>query len=87
MTLSGCVSRGVGGCDCRVLRLMYVYVKEIRIIVGFGLHERCARDVVRPRGLRGVGKAVGVRVWGVWFVSGACYLQAFVFACIWDGFA
>ena len=47
---------------------------------GFPLHGRCLRGDARYRGLCGAGKAVWVRVWKVWFVWGACYLQVFVFA-------
>ena len=49
-------------------------------MLGLRLRERCLRGVVRHRVLCGVGKTAWVRVWGVWFVSGACYLHIFVFA-------
>ena len=57
-------------------------LKELCKILGFGLHERCLRGAVRRRGLRGAGKAVWVRVWGVWFVSSEWYLQVSVFVAI-----
>ena len=38
--------------------------KELCLIVGFGLHESCARGVMRPRGLCGAGKAAWVWAWG-----------------------
>ena len=79
VTSSGCLSRGSRGRDCRVVCVIYVYYKELCIIVWFGLHERCARDVVRPWGPRGAGKAVWVRAWGVWFGSSVCSVQIFVF--------
>ena len=41
---------------------------------------------MRPRGLFGAGTAVWVRARGIWFVSGACYLQIYVFAGSWFGF-
>ena len=56
------------------------------IILGFGLHERCLRGVVRHRGLCGAGKAVWARVWRVWLVTGERYLQISVFAGNWFGF-
>ena len=86
VTSWGCLSRGSRGRDCRAACVLYVYVKELCIIVGFGLQERCARDVMRPWGPRGAGKAVWVWAWGVWFVSSACYLLGFVFPGSWFGF-
>ena len=47
-------------------------------MLGFGLHKRCARHLGRRWGVRGAGKSVWVRVWGLWFASGVCYLQVFV---------
>ena len=64
---------------------MYVQFAELYIILGFGLDDRCARDVVRLRGLSRAGKAVCVRAWGVWVVSDACYLQVAVVAGSWFG--
>ena len=60
VTSSGCLSRGSRGRDCRVLCMIYVQFKDLRIIIGFSLCEKCARDVVRSWGLRGAGKAVCV---------------------------
>ena len=85
MSLSGCLSRGSRGRECCVLCVIYGSFEKLYIILGFGLHERCLRGVVMHRVLCGAGKAVWVRVWGVWFVSGACYLRVYVFTgnCIW----
>ena len=80
MTLSGCLSRGSRGRACFVLCVIYVQSKEIYIILGFDLHEICLLGVVRHRGLCEAGKAVWVRLWGVWFMSAECYLQISVFA-------
>ena len=65
MTSSGCLSRGSRGRDCRVLCVVFIYFEELCILIGFGLHERRAWDVVRSWGLRGAGKAVWVWAWGV----------------------
>ena len=78
VTLSGCLSRGSRGRDCRVVCACYVYFKDSCVVLGFGLHERCARDVERPRGLRGAGKAVWVWAWAIGFASGLRYLRRFV---------
>ena len=86
VTLPGCLSRGSRGRDCCVLCVIYVYFAELYIILGFGLHDRCARDVVSPRGLFGADTAVWVRAWGVSFLSGACFLQISVFTGSWIGF-
>ena len=80
MTSSGCLCRGSRGLDCCVLWVTYVSLADLYIILGFGLHARCAREVVRPRGLCGAGKDVWLRAWGVWFLSGVCYLQVCVFS-------
>ena len=64
MTSSGCLSRGSRGRDCRVVCVLYICFKEICVLIGFGLHERRAQDVMRSWGLRGAGKAVGVWAWG-----------------------
>ena len=84
MPLSGCLSRGSRGRDCCVLCVIYVSFEKLYILVGFGLRERCLRGTARYRSLCGAGKAVWVRAWGVWFVSGACYLQVCVFSGNWS---
>ena len=80
VTLSGCLSGSSRGRDCCVVCVLYVQFAELYIILGLRLHDRCARDVMRPRCLCGAGKAVCVRAWGVWLVSNACYLQGAVVA-------
>ena len=64
MTSSGCLSRGPGGRDYRVLCVNDVQDKELCVRIGFGLHERRARNVVKSWGLRGAVKAVWVWAWG-----------------------
>ena len=61
----GCLSRKSMGRDRRVLCVLYVKVKAVCINIGFGLRERCARDVVRSWGLRRAGKAACAWAWGV----------------------
>ena len=65
MTPSGCVSRGSGVRDRRVLCVIYVYFKELNLIRGIGWRERRARGTVMPWGPRGAGKATWVWAWGV----------------------
>ena len=86
MSLSGCLSRGSRGRDCCVLCVIYVQFKKLYRILGVGLHERCLWGVVRHRCQCGAGKAVRMRAWGLWFVSGECYVQVSVFAGNWFGF-
>ena len=64
VTPPGCLSRGSGGRDCRVLCVIYVYFKEFNLILGFGWRERRARDAERLWGPRGAGKATWVWAWG-----------------------
>ena len=63
MTSSGCLSRKSRGRNCRIVCVLYVSFKELCIIIGFRLHERRARDVMRSWGPRGAGKAVWVWAW------------------------
>ena len=60
MTSSGCLSRGSRGRVCLLLCVTNVSLEDLCIIIGVGLHERRARDILRSWGLRGLGEAVWV---------------------------
>ena len=51
VTLSECLSRGLRGRDCCVLRVICSYFKEVCKTLKFGLRERCLRGVMKGLGL------------------------------------
>ena len=79
MTPSGCLSRGSGGRDRRVLCIIYVYFKELILIIGFGWRKTLARGAMRPWVPRGAGNATWVWAWGVLICVG-CVLFARFYA-------
>ena len=75
VTLSSCLSRGLGVRTGRVLWVVHVYFEELNLIVGFGWRERHGRGTVRLWGPRGAGNAMSLWAWG--FVRAICRALCF----------